>query len=128
MMLRASAQTSGEDVDLAAIVEGAAVPTSVPGDQALLTFAETSLGDDAEAITQARQQVHKELGEPAMIDAAGVIANFQRMVRIADGTGIPLDAPMDALSADLREELGIRRFEEGNLEPRQTSAISDALG
>ena len=45
-----------------------------------------------------------------MIDAAGVIANFQRMMRIADSPGIPLDARMDALTADLRSELGINRF------------------
>jgi hypothetical protein len=32
------------------------------------------------------------------------------MVRIADGTGIPLDAPVEALSADLREPLGLDRF------------------
>lgn len=118
MMLRASAQTSGEDVNLAVVVDGGSVTTSLPSDQALLAFAEVALGDDAEAITKARQQVRSELGEPAMIDAAGVIANFQRMVRIADGTGIPLDAPMDALTADLRVELGINRYgEEGSGRP-----------
>ena len=110
MMLRASAQTSGQDVDLAVVVEGDSVPTSVPGGKALLAFAETCLDDNAEAIANARQQVADELGEAAMIDAAGVIANFQRMVRIADGTGIPLDAPMEAMTADLREELGISRY------------------
>lgn len=111
-MLRASARTDGEDLDLATIVEGGKVPTSARGDQALLAFAEAALGDDAEAIAKARQQVRSELGEAAMIDAAGVIANFQRVVRIADGTGIPLDAPMDALSADLRIELGLSRYQE----------------
>ncbi len=110
MMLRASAETSGEDVDLTAIVADEAVPTSVPSGQALLAFADVSLDDDATAIAAARQQVLSELDEPAMIDAAGVIANFQRMVRIADGTGIPLDPPMEALTADLRSELGINGY------------------
>ena len=110
MMLRVSAQTSGNDVDLTAIVDGESVPTNIPGGQALLAFAEVGLDDDANAIAQARQQVHDELGEAAMIDAAGVIANFQRMVRIADGTGIQLDAPMEALTADLRSELGINGY------------------
>lgn len=110
MMLRVSAETSGEDVDLTAIVADEAVPTSVPSGQALLAFVDVSLDDDAEAIAAARQQVLSELDEAAMIDAAGVIANFQRMVRIADGTGIPLDPPMDALTADLRSELGINGY------------------
>ena len=45
-----------------------------------------------------------------MVDAAGVIANFQRMVRIADGTGIPLDKRVVALTADLRDELGLNDY------------------
>ncbi len=116
MMLRASAETSGEDVDLAAITDSAAIPTSVPGDRALLAFAEVCLGDDAEAIAEARRRVLDELDEAAMIEAAGVIANFQRMVRIADGTGIPLDPPMAALTADLRVELGINGYGVGRSE------------
>lgn len=45
-----------------------------------------------------------------MVDAAGVIANFQRMVRIADGTGIPLDEPVAMLTTDIREELGLNHY------------------
>lgn len=113
-MLRASAQTSGEEVDLAGIVEGESVAMNVPGDQALLRFAEMGLGDDAQAIAGARQQVHDKLGEAAMIDAAGVIANFQRMVRIADCTGIELEDRVEALTEDLRDELGINAYGAGH--------------
>ncbi|MBT3833405.1 MAG: hypothetical protein HOB98_12820 [Gammaproteobacteria bacterium] len=35
----------------------------------------------------------------------GVIANCQRMVRIADGTGVPLDTPMAMITHGLRENL-----------------------
>ena len=38
------------------------------------------------------------------------MGNFQRMVRIADGTGIPVDSRMNALTAGMREDLGIDRF------------------
>ncbi len=58
----------------------------------------------------AREAVADELGEEAMVDAAGVIANFQRMVRIADGTGIPLDAPLAMLTDGIREDLGINSY------------------
>ena len=110
MALRVSARISGEDVDLGGIVAGQVVATGIPGGQALLAFAETGLGDDAEAIAAARLRVREGLGERAMVDAAGIIANFQRMVRIADGTGIALDNQLVALTADLREELGINAF------------------
>ena len=32
------------------------------------------------------------------------------MVRIADGTGIPLDGPMTMLTAGIREDLGINAY------------------
>ena len=44
------------------------------------------------------------------MDTAAVIGNFQRMVRIADATGIPLDAPVGALSAEIRDELDLGSF------------------
>ena len=46
----------------------------------------------------------------ALVDAAGVASNFERMVRIADATGIPLDARMAALSQDVRDTLHLERF------------------
>ena len=116
-MLRVSSEAAGEHVDLQGIVDGENVETGIPGDAALLAFTESALGDDGETIANARQRVVDELGEPAMIDAAGIIANFQRMVRIADGTGIPLDAPVAAMSADIRENLGINAYVSADCTP-----------
>ena len=45
-----------------------------------------------------------------MIDAVGVISNFQRMVRIADAPASPSDDSMQVMSEDLREQLGINRY------------------
>ena len=56
----------------------------------LTAFAEAIVAGDVGQITVARQAVVEAAGELAMVDAAGVVANFQRNVRIADGTGIPL--------------------------------------
>jgi len=48
-----------------------------------------------------------------------VAANFQRMVRIADSTGIPVDGLVDALSGSIPDELELRRFHSaGNTPPR----------
>jgi len=57
-----------------------------------------------------RNAVLNELGEAATIDAAATIANYQRMVRIADGTGIPLDAFTMKSSEPWRDRLGINSF------------------
>lgn len=113
-MLRASTQVSGEEVNLNGIVEGNDVQTGLSGGEALIRFAEASVGasadDSADDIRVAREAVKDELGENAMIDAAGVIANFQRMVRIADGTGIPLDTPVAMMTSSIREDLGINEY------------------
>ncbi len=110
MMLRASSEAEGQVANLESVVAGESADSKLPAGDALLHFAEVALNDDADAITSARDRVAAALGEPAMIDAAAVIANFQRMVRIADGTGIPLDAVVVAFSEDIREDLGLNEF------------------
>lgn len=109
-MLRASTQVSGEEVNLKGIVEGNQVQTGLRGGEALIHFAETAVGDNVDAISVAREAVKDELGEKAMVDAACVIANFQRMVRIADGTGIPLDTPVAMMTSNIREDLGLNEY------------------
>ena len=113
-MLRASTQVSGEAVNLNGIVEGNEVQTGLRGGEVLIRFAEASVGDSfddkADETRVAREAVKDELGENSMVDAAGVIANFQRMVRIADGTGIPLDTPVAMMTSSIREDLGINEY------------------
>ena len=110
MLLRASGQIEGEPPDVRAVTEGEAVTSGVPGGEALTAFAEAAVAGDEAAVGAARERVRSELGEAAMVDAAAVIGNFERMVRIADGTGIPLDKPVAVISADLRDELGLDAF------------------
>jgi hypothetical protein len=110
-MLRESVEQSGESIDL----DGLADPSrtdikGVPNSNELLQFATTCLGDDLSAISAARQALVETMGTDAMVDAAGVISNFQRMDRIADSTGIPSEAPTLVMSEDLCEQLGIDKF------------------
>jgi hypothetical protein len=106
-----SGETHDEEIDLRAVTDGEQVGSGVPGGEALTAFADAVVQSDAAAVAAAREEVRRTLGDAAMVDAAGVIANFERMVRIADGTGIPLDKPVAMVSADLREELGIDDYE-----------------
>ena len=45
-----------------------------------------------------------------MVEAAGVAANFQRMVRIADSMGIPVDDMEQELGQAVRAELDLTKF------------------
>ena len=49
-------------------------------------------------------------GQQVLVDAAGVAANFQRMVRIADSIGIPYDGAASEMSRQISDELKLTEF------------------
>ena len=111
MLLRASGAISGSQLDVAAGTDDAAAAGSgIDGAESLLALAEAAVKDSEEELTRARDRVLGELGPECLVDAAAVVSNFERMVRIADSTGIPLDAPVNAMSEDLRADLGLNDF------------------
>ncbi|HIG40624.1 MAG TPA: hypothetical protein EYQ14_08810 [Gammaproteobacteria bacterium] len=116
-MLRESSKLEGDKVDLKIITSGLDVDGGVPEEKALVDFAEAALGQDTQAISTARSNLEQKIGTDGMIDAAAVIANFQRMVRIADGAGIPLDAPVAMVTAGMRDDLGINEFSSASYTP-----------
>ena len=101
----------GGEVELRALTDpGAAADSGVENGVVLIEFAEAVVRCDEAAMVRSRAAVQEELGAPGLIDAAGIVANFQRMVRIADATGIPLDTPAEMLSADVRADLGVEGY------------------
>ena len=116
-MLRASVETDGAEADYRGIADReSAEQSSVPAAGALVGLVEASLsddgddGDDGGDAEEARERVRRELGSAALVDAAAVIGNFERMTRIADSTGIALDAPVSVMTESIRAELGIDDF------------------
>ncbi len=88
----------------------AASASGVAHADALVVLAEALAGEDEAALVEARRRAIDELGAEAFVDAVAVASNFERMVRIADGTGIPLDTPVNLVSEDVRDELNLGRF------------------
>ncbi|MGI9331953.1 MAG: hypothetical protein ACR2RL_02240 [Gammaproteobacteria bacterium] len=107
-MLRASGEIEGEAVDVGALIGEA--ESHVPHGAVLLELAEAMVEGDESRLNEARQAVFEAQGPEAMVDAVGVAANFERMVRIADSTGIPLGDYMDRASSDVRRELDLERL------------------
>jgi hypothetical protein len=111
LLLRASSEISGREVDLRAVTDGNRVAESgVVNAAALIALADGMVGDGEEALASARKRIIDEMGPAELVDAAAVASNFERMVRIADATGIPLDDPVEIMTSDVREDLGINRF------------------
>lgn len=109
-MLRESSQRSGsvDNLNLLGTVNSDA-DSGVPHGSLLTAFAEAAVRQ-TDALPGLRAQVAADLGVQELVDAAGVVANFQRMVRIADGCGIPLDDFTREATDDCRQELGIDRY------------------
>ena len=100
------------------MVDDEQLPDGVEFGIELRNFADAILMQLPEQIALARQKLTACLNEAAMIDAAAVVGNFQRMVRISDGTGIPLDEPVLMMSQSIREDLGINDFNASANSPR----------
>ena len=101
--------TQGETVDLSAITE-AGRTSGVPHGDALVSFAEAVVSRDRDRIARSRDALIAAMGVGAMVDAAAVAANFERMVRIADGTGIPLGRGLESRSRAVVDELQLERL------------------
>lgn len=77
----------------------------VASGELLVRFAEAVYAEDG--LAELRDEVKVALGDDGLVDAAAVCANFNMMVRIADGTGTPLDAGTVEISGELRDQLGL---------------------
>ena len=118
-MLREGVEIKGETVQLDGLADPAC--TRIDGiehSEVLLCFSNAFMGDDPEELAATRDALAEEMGLKAMVDAVGVASNFQRMVRIADATGIPTDGPGAIMQEDLVELLGTDKYASaGNTNP-----------
>lgn len=115
MVLRVSIiEATGEEIDLDGMTDPACTEIKgIPHSEVLMKFTNAFMSNDKQALTAARDTLVSEMGAAAMIDAAAVASNQQRMVRIADGTGIPLESmgdEMDAMAEEMSEQLGINEY------------------
>ena len=110
-MLRASSLTTETEVDLQGIngKQGAA-SVGIEYGKNLMLLAEAIASRNNELLVQVRDKLLNEAGAKVLVDAVGVAANFQRMVRIADSMGIPVDDMETDLGMAVRSELNLSRF------------------
>jgi len=103
-LLRASGKHVGEQFDLEAIVDSS-IDSGVPHGDLLCEFVEAALSDDPERLNRARGTVLGTLGRKALVDAAGAIASFNAVVKVADGSGIVVEDLKVELIRQLPERL-----------------------
>lgn len=108
-MLRASSEIQGRVIDVKGVVDPAQSSVGVPHQEQLIALADAAVARNDAALARARAAVLDALGAAALVDAAGVIGNFERMNRIADACGISLGM-LEFLSADVRKSLDIEHY------------------
>ncbi len=106
-MLSWSSTEAGTPADLAAIAEGAG-DGGLPFGAELVAFAEAVGGFDDAVLAAARERLAAAAGSEFMVDAAAVIANFEMMTRVADGTGarFPAETAVHRVALDARLDIG----------------------
>jgi hypothetical protein len=110
MLLRASGQSGGATLDLSAVNGESTDDGGVAHGALLVAFVEAVMGEDEVERGRARGRLRDALSPEAFVDACAVVGAFNVVDRIADATGIPLDAQLSAATADLRRELALARF------------------
>lgn len=120
-MLRVSASVTEREIDISMLNGGSVQDSELPYATELVRFAEAVAAWQESDIAAARQALLAAAGPDVLVDAAGVAGNFQRMVRIADAMGIPVDAMDNEISNQVREELDLYRFPSAVNSPRPGS-------
>jgi hypothetical protein len=111
MVLRASGKHDGSEYDLSVMTASGSDGGGGVANGALLNrFATAVLGSDAAALAAARTAVADTLGGAALADTVGVVSLFNAIVRVADATGIPIEAERAAATADFRAAIGVDDF------------------
>ncbi len=102
MLLRASSDALGHQVDTATVVGGAGT------DDALVAYAVAA--HTGEGLDEASDAVRAAVGVDGWVEAAMTVAVFNGLVRTADASGIPLDEGVVSATADDRARLGLDAF------------------
>ena len=109
MLLRASSEETGDEVDLGATVGRSEDGGGIEHGALLVAFAETvTRGSDDAA--PARKSLLEAVGPEAFVVAAAIVAIFNGLVRVADSSGIPLDDGTREASTSFRGDLGLEEF------------------
>lgn len=97
------------EVDLSGIQKGAGDGDGgVRHGDALLAFADAVILGPDTALTESRSRLLNLLGTEGLVDAAATVASFNSVVRLADSTGIPIEAHKQEIAAGLEQSFGPR--------------------
>jgi hypothetical protein len=104
-----SSDDAGLNLNLTEALANDASPSSddrggVRAGRLLIDYAEAVVRN-SDDVARLRSELLEQLGPDATGHAAATVTAFSGLVRVADGTGIPIDGGLAAVSVDTRGEL-----------------------
>jgi len=112
MLLRASSEKENGSYNLNSVTSDDLDP-GVPYGRWLRGLTEAAINNDWLALAELRPKAEEAMGAQQTVDTLVVASAFNGITRVADATGIPLDANTADTTHELREQTGIQRFEYG---------------
>ena len=109
MLLRASSERDEKDYNLSAVTSNSG-DAGVAEGQWLRRLTEAAIGGERNTLAAIVAQASSAIGEQQTVDVLTVAAAFNGITRVADATGIPLDANTEATTSNIREAAGINAF------------------
>jgi hypothetical protein len=109
-LLRESSTANGSSYDLAVIVGDGGADGGVPHGMVLVAFVDAVLGGLDAELPGVRDRVRSAVGDAGFVDACATLASFNAVVKLADGTGIPLEDWKESRTRDIRAGLKIDAF------------------
>ena len=82
----------------------------MPHGTVLVEFVDAVLGREEVLLTGLRNDVRSAVGDAGFVDVCATIASFNAVVKLADGTGIPLEDWKESRTRDVRDALSIDAF------------------
>jgi hypothetical protein len=113
-----SSEISNTEVNMDRVHGEAGSDDAIEFGDELTEFATAVASRDEDDLASTRQRLLSAANAEVLVDAAAVAGNFQRMVRIADSTGIPLDASRMEMYQPSIDALDLRRFKSSEYTPQ----------
>lgn len=105
MLLRRSGEMQQENYDLTGITGEGTI--GVENEETLNAIAEAVFYADARDLEKTRELATLKIGEQQLVDAFAVASAFNGITKVANATGIPLDARTEEVTVELRQSAGI---------------------
>jgi|TARA_B100001146_G_scaffold223610_1_gene238738 hypothetical protein len=114
MLLRRSGTRTQTSFNLGKLTNTSELTIGIAGESTLLALAEAVVASSAPAVELAREQAINDLGEKITVEAIAVIAGFNGITKIANGTGLPLDPETHDSTHEMRAETAIDDYSESS--------------